>query len=92
MNTQGKADTIALLDFRTAPMRAFHMSWFAFFLCFFGWFGLAPLMPVIRQELHLTKDQIGNTIIASVSITIVARLLIGWLLDRIGPRRTYTGC
>ena len=47
---------------RTVPMRAFHMSWFAFFLCFFGWFGIAPLMPVIREELHLTKEQIGNTI------------------------------
>lgn len=71
-------------------MRAFHMSWLAFFLCFFGWFGLAPLMPVIRQELHLTKAQIGNSIIASVAITVLARLLIGWLCDRIGPRRAYT--
>src|SRR5215468_10233825 len=71
-------------------MRAFHMTWLAFFLCFFGWFGLAPLMPVIRQELHLTKEQIGNSIIASVAITVVARLLIGWLCDRIGPRRAYT--
>jgi NNP family nitrate/nitrite transporter-like MFS transporter len=71
-------------------MRAFHMSWLAFFLCFFGWFGLAPLMPIIRQELHLTKDQIGNSIIASVAITVLARLLFGWLCDRIGPRRAYT--
>ena len=71
-------------------MRAFHMTWLAFFLCFFGWFGLAPLMPVIRQELHLTKDQIGNLTIASVSITILVRLVIGWLCDRIGPRRAYT--
>jgi NNP family nitrate/nitrite transporter-like MFS transporter len=70
-------------------MRAFHMSWLAFFLCFFGWFGLAPLMPVIRQELHLTKQQIGDSIIASVAITVLARLLIGWLCDRIGPRRAY---
>jgi NNP family nitrate/nitrite transporter-like MFS transporter len=70
-------------------MRAFHMSWLAFFLCFFGWFGLAPLMPVIRQELHLTKEQIGNSIIASVAVTVFARLLIGWLCDRVGPRRAY---
>lgn len=70
-------------------MRAFHMSWLAFFLCFFGWFGIAPLMPVVRGELHLTKEQVGNSIIASVAITIVARLLIGWLCDRLGPRRTY---
>lgn len=71
-------------------MRAFHMAWLAFFLCFFGWFGIAPLMPVIRKELHLSQDQIGNLTIASVTVTVLVRLLIGWLLDRIGPRRAYT--
>src|SRR5712692_644429 len=90
MNVRHQATKIRLFDFHTAPMRAFHMTWLAFFLCFFGWFGIAPLMPVIRAELHLTKDQVGNSIIASVAITIVARLLIGWLCDRIGPRRAYT--
>src|SRR3954453_20070338 len=90
MNLRNKANAIRLLDFRSAPMRAFHMTWLAFFLCFFGWFGLAPLMPVIRQELHLTKEQIGNSIIASVAITVLARAFIGWFCDRIGPRRAYT--
>jgi NNP family nitrate/nitrite transporter-like MFS transporter len=71
-------------------MRVFHMSWIAFFLCFLGWFGVAPLMPVIRDELHLTKAQIGNSIVASVAITVFGRLLIGWLCDKIGPRKTYT--
>ena len=66
------------------------MTWLAFFVCFFGWFGIAPLMPVIRGELHLTKAQVGNSAIAAVAITILARLLIGWFCDRIGPRRTYT--
>src|SRR5919106_7024335 len=89
MTIRNKATKIDLTDLSSAPMRAFHMAWFAFFLCFFGWFGIAPLMPVIRQELHLTKEQIGNTIIASVAITVIARLLIGWLCDRFGPRRTY---
>ncbi|MGJ8527180.1 MAG: MFS transporter [Maritalea sp.] len=72
-------------------IRTFHMTWFSFFLCFFAWFGIAPLMLIVRDELSLTKDQIGWTIIASVSVTIFARLLIGWLCDRIGPRLTYTG-
>ncbi|PCJ52845.1 MAG: MFS transporter [Candidatus Hydrogenedentota bacterium] len=71
-------------------MRAFHMSWFAFFLCFFAWFGMAPLMAVIRDEFSLTKEQIGNTIIASVLMTIVARIFVGWCCDRFGPRLTYT--
>lgn len=90
MNSLLKATKIQLLDFKTPQMRAFHMTWFAFFLCFFAWFGIAPLMAVVREELGLTKAQIGNTIIASVSITIIARLLIGWLCDRFGPRLTYS--
>lgn len=71
-------------------MRAFHMSWFAFFLCFFAWFGIAPLMKVVREEMSLTKEQIGWCIIGSVAITVLARLFIGWLCDRIGPRLAYT--
>ena len=90
MTVRNKATRIRLADFSSIPMRAFHMTWLAFFLCFFGWFGIAPLMPVIRQELHLTKAQIGNLTIASVSATVLVRLLIGWLCDRIGPRRAYT--
>jgi NNP family nitrate/nitrite transporter-like MFS transporter len=88
--TIGKATRINLSDFKTPSMRAFHVTWFTFFLCFFGWFGIAPLMPVIREDLHLTKVQIGNIIIASVAITIFARLFFGWLCDKIGPRISYT--
>lgn len=90
MEVKNKAISIDLFSLKTRPMRAFHMTWFSFFLCFFAWFGIAPLMAVVRDELGLTKEQIGNTIIASVAITILARLLIGWLCDRIGPRLCYT--
>jgi NNP family nitrate/nitrite transporter-like MFS transporter len=72
-------------------MRTFHTTWAAFFLCFFGWFGIAPLMPVIREDLGLTKTQIGDAMIASVAITIFVRLIIGWLCDKMGPRRVYSG-
>ncbi len=85
-----KATRINLLDFSSTPMRAFHITWITFFLCFFGWFGIAPLMPIVRNDLNLTQQQVGNIIIASVSITIFARLLFGWLCDRIGPRLCYT--
>jgi NNP family nitrate/nitrite transporter-like MFS transporter len=90
MDSIDKATKISLFSLSTVPMRTFHMTWFAFFLCFFGWFGIAPLMAVVRDDLSLTKEQIGNTIIASVAITVIARLLIGWLCDRIGPRKAYT--
>src|SRR6187551_2848438 len=85
-----KASKINLLDFKSAPMRAFHVTWMTFFVCFFGWFGIAPLMPVIREDLGLTKSQIGNIIIASVAITVFARLFFGWLCDKIGPRISYS--
>ena len=91
MDIRNKANRIRLLNFSTPQMRAFHLSWFAFHICFFGWFGIAPLMAVVREDLSLTQAQIGNTIIASVAITVVVRLLIGVLCDRIGPRKTYTG-
>jgi len=90
VEVRNKATSIDLFSLKTPQMRAFHMSWFAFFLCFFAWFGIAPLMAIVREELSLTKAQIGNTIIASVAITIVARLFIGWLCDRVGPRLSYT--
>ena len=89
MSTPGKATKIELFRFDTIPMRAFHMTWAAFFLCFFSWFAVAPLMAVVRKDLGLTAAEVGNVIIASVAATIVARLLVGWLCDRFGPRRTY---
>ncbi len=90
VNKNGKATQIKLLSFKAPHMRAFHLSWLSFFLCFFGWFGIAPLMAVVRDELSLTQSQIGNIIIASVAITVIARLGIGWLCDKIGPRISYT--
>jgi len=84
-----KATKIRLFSFSTPPMRAFHMTWLAFFLCFFGWFGLAPLMPLVRADLGLSKAQVADSVIASVAGTIFARLLVGYLCDKLGPRRMY---
>ncbi|NSX03002.1 MFS transporter [Cupriavidus gilardii] len=86
-----KATRIALFTFRTPQMRAFHMTWMAFFVCFFAWFACAPLMPMLRGEFGLTPDQVANINIAAVAVTILVRLIIGPLCDRYGPRKTYTG-
>ena len=88
--TAKKATKINLFNFSVPAMRAFHMSWLAFFVCFFVWFACAPLMPVIAGEFHLTKDQIANINIAAVAITILVRLIVGPLCDKYGPRKTYT--
>jgi len=71
-------------------MKTFHITWLTFFFCFFAWFGIAPLMPLVSESLHLTKAQKGNAAIAAVSATIIARLIIGRLTDKYGPRKVYT--
>jgi hypothetical protein len=60
-----RATRLRLLDFTTIPMRAFHLTWLAFFVCFFAWFAVAPLMPAIRADLGLTAAQIANVNIAA---------------------------
>ena len=85
-----KATRIDLFSLSTPQMRAFHMSWLAFFVCFFAWFAVAPLMPIIRGEFKLTAGQVANINIAAVAITILVRMAIGPLCDKYGPRLTYT--
>ncbi|MGK2860488.1 MAG: MFS transporter [Chitinophagaceae bacterium] len=81
-------EKLKIFSLNSIQMKTFHITWMMFFICFFGWFGLAPLMPSIREDLQLTKNQIGNLIIISVSTTIIARLIIGRLCDTWGPRKT----
>ncbi len=92
MELQNKATGLwrNFFNVRMVQIRTFHMTWFAFFSCFFAWFGIAPLMIIVRDELNLTKSQVGWSIIASVAVTVFARFFIGWLCDRIGPRLSYT--
>ena len=89
MAIRNQADRLSLFNIHTPQMRAFHCTWMAFFTSFFAWFGLAPLMPIIRQEMDLQPWQVGNLIMASVSATILARLIVGPMCDRFGPRRMY---
>lgn len=87
--TNKPLEKLNIFSFRGIQMQTFHLTWMAFFLCFFGWFGLAPLMTVIKTDLGLSKEQIGNIVIASVAATVVARIAIGKLCDTWGPRKTY---
>jgi NNP family nitrate/nitrite transporter-like MFS transporter len=85
-----KATRIDLFSLATPQMRAFHLTWIAFFVCFFAWFATAPLMPVIKGDLGLTNDQVYSIGIAGVFATVLARFAIGPLCDKYGPRIVYT--
>ncbi|KAG6963920.1 hypothetical protein JG688_00007944 [Phytophthora aleatoria] len=81
-----KATEIRLFSFQRPHMRAFHYSWLSFFIAFFGWFSIPPIMPTIKKQLKLTEDQVSNTNIVSLASTILGRLIVGPLCDRYGAR------
>ncbi len=78
-----------LLSFK-GSYRTLHLTWFAFFLTFVCWFNFAPFASVIGKELNLEEAQIKTILICNLAITIPARIIIGALLDRFGPRLTYS--
>jgi NNP family nitrate/nitrite transporter-like MFS transporter len=90
ITTTQPLNKLNIFSLKGVQMKTFHITWLTFFFCFFAWFGMAPLMKIAREQLHLTKDQVGNIQIASVSATIIARLLIGRLIDKFGPKLIYT--
>ncbi|RLN52038.1 hypothetical protein BBJ28_00018886 [Nothophytophthora sp. Chile5] len=81
-----RATEIRLFSAQRPHMRAFHFSWLSFFIAFFGWFSIPPLMPTIKRQLHLTEGQVSNSDIASVSSTIIGRVIVGPLCDHYGAR------
>jgi MFS transporter, NNP family, nitrate/nitrite transporter len=71
-------------------IRTLHLTWLAFFISFYVWFNHAPLLAVIRTSLHLTNQQVNALLILNVALTIPARVFIGMLTDKFGPRLMYT--
>ncbi|MBW4450096.1 MAG: NarK family nitrate/nitrite MFS transporter [Spirirestis rafaelensis WJT71-NPBG6] len=78
-----------LLSF-TGRYRILHQTWFAFFLTFVCWFNFAPFATTIGKQLQLAPEQIKTLGICNLALTIPARIIIGMLLDRFGPRKTYS--
>lgn len=66
------------------------MTWFAFFMTFVVWLGLGPMMPYIKEALGLTDQQTKVLLILNVAMTIPARIIVGMLVDKLGPRIMYT--
>ena len=79
---------IKLLSF-TGKMKVLHLSWMAFFITFAVWFNFAPLVSVVADTLGLTKSEIKTLMLLNVALTIPARIIIGMLTDKYGPRLVY---
>ena len=78
-----------LLAFR-GKMKVLHMTWMAFFVTFVVWFNHAPLMAAVKDTLGLTKAEVSILLTLNVALAIPARILIGMLTDKFGPRLIYS--
>lgn len=87
----GKALSIPILNPINVYGRCFNLAWLGFFVSFLSWFAFPPLLShSIKKDLHLTSIDIANNNIAGLSATLIARVILGPVCDKIGPR--YTMC
>lgn len=81
---------IKLWDLHDPKIRTLHLTWAAFFLTFVVWFNHAPLKPLIMATFNMSVDQWKALLTLNVALTIPARIVIGILVDRFGPRIVYS--
>ena len=79
-----------VLDLSQTNIRTLHLTWFAFFLTFVVWFSHAPLKPLIVEAFNMSNAQWKALLILNVALTIPARIVIGILVDKFGPRIVFS--
>ena len=79
-----------LLKLSDPKIKTLHITWFAFFLTFVVWFSHAPMLAFIKEAFDLTAQQVKALLILNVALTIPARIVIGILVDKYGPRVVYS--
>jgi len=88
MHQEHNLNMLAISD---PKIKTLHVTWFAFFLTFAVWFNHAPLMVFMIEAFNMTTQQVKALLILNVALTIPARIVIGILVDKYGPRHVYTG-
>ena len=72
-------------------IRVLHYTWLAFFITFYIWFNMAPLSSMILKTVGwMTIDHIKVLAISNIALTIPARIWIGSIVDRYGPRIVFS--
>jgi len=88
--TRSADGKLKLLELRNPAIRTLHLTWFAFFLTFVLWFSHAPMKGAIASTFAMSDAQWKALLILNVALTIPARIVIGILVDRFGPRLTFS--
>ena len=84
------SEKLNILKLGKHNIRILHYTWLAFFMTFVVWLGLGPMMPFIKEALGLTDQQAKVLLILNVAMTIPARIVVGMLVDKLGPRIMYS--
>ena len=92
MSTAAASDDFKLFDFSQERVRVLHYTWVAFFLTFFVWFNMAPLKSAMVETFDfLTNKNFKSLLLCNVALTIPARIVIGAMVDKYGPRVVFSG-
>jgi NNP family nitrate/nitrite transporter-like MFS transporter len=83
---QDRAVDIPLYSAARPHMRGFHMAWLSFFVSFFVWFAMTPLLSEIGHSLDLSRKEIWTSSVLAVSSSAVTRMFMGPLNDKYGAR------
>ncbi|KAI8577555.1 hypothetical protein K450DRAFT_251407 [Umbelopsis ramanniana AG] len=90
-DSHGKASTIKLFSFARPHMRALHLGWISFMTAFLAWYSIPPLISIIQADLGLSATDVYDSNVVAVAATIAARLFVGPLCERFGPRKVMAG-
>jgi NNP family nitrate/nitrite transporter-like MFS transporter len=88
---EDRAADIPLYDCARPHMRAFHLAWLSFFVAFFTWFAMTPLLGEVARSLDLSHEEIWTSSVLAVSSSALTRIVMGPLNDRYGARWVMAG-
>ena len=87
-----EAEKFKLFDFSQEKVRVLHYTWIAFFLTFFVWFNMAPVKTAMVESFDfLDGKNFKSLLLCNVALTIPARIIVGALIDKYGPRVIFSG-
>jgi NNP family nitrate/nitrite transporter-like MFS transporter len=88
---EDRAVEIPLFSAARPHMRAFHLAWASFFVAFFTWFALTPLLSEVAETLDLSREVVWTSSILAVASSALTRVVVGPLNDKYGARVTMCG-